>query len=697
MLSKLLNKKNKNKLESLFFPNSIAIIGASNDKNKIGGYIFSQIIKLNEIKAYPINVKWENIQNKKAYTNILEVKEKVDLVVIAIPSKFVIDSLNDCVKAGVKNIIIITAGFKEVGDEGKRREGEIKRIVKENDINLIGPNCLGFLNANIGLNCSFAKDLPSSGDIALISQSGAVIDAIIDWSFKENIGFSKIVSLGNMAGVDEVEMLKYLKDDDKTKAVIFYMETLENGDEFAEVLKEISLKKPVIIIKPGNSDLAKKAIGSHTGSLAQNNVLVKTLIEESNGILVENLDELFNIMVGLKSKFAKNNNLVILTNAGGPGVIATDSIENTSFSLYKLSDEEKEKFDFLPKEASLNNPIDILGDAKSDRYKLALEKIASNKNIGNILVLLTPQIMTDSENIANSIIEINKKYDDKSIVVSFIGEKEVKSAIDILNKNNVATFSTPSSAIKTLDKLYNWKYFKFSDDFKKYNFPEKKIEEIKQKLEGKSGLLDFTTTKEIFEKVLAIRLPKKEIIKHFEDIDKIKLEDNKKYVLKADSKEFVHKKELGGVILNVNKENYSKIAHDMFDKLFENAKEEFSITLEEQVSGVETIIGLKSDDNLGNFIMFGSGGTNVSVYKDISWSKCPLSKTIAKELVDKTKISILLNGFRGTKKVHLEHLYEVMNRLSYLQKLFPMIKEVDINPLIANENGVYLVDIKLIL
>ncbi|MCA9460087.1 MAG: CoA-binding protein, partial [Nanoarchaeota archaeon] len=403
------SKQKNNSLDGIFYPKSIAVIGASNEKTKIGGFIFSQIINLNNITKYPINVKSSTVQGLKAYERVSKIGKNVDLAIIVIPALFVIDSVKDCIKAGVKNIVIVSAGFKEVGEEGKKREEELKKLIQDEGINLIGPNCLGILNAENYLNCSFANEVPSFGDTALISQSGAVIDAIIDWSFKNNIGFSKIISLGNMAGIDALSILHYLKNDPKTKSIVFYMETLERGEEFGEVLREVSKKKPVIIIKPGNSENAKKAIGSHTGSLAQDNILIETLISENNGILVKNLNELFNVLIGLKANFATNNKLCILTNAGGPGVIATDGFENTSFELYRFSEKEKKQMNFLPKEASLNNPIDILGDAKSDRYIETLKVLDKNKNIDNIFVLLTPQMMTDNENIAKGILEISKK------------------------------------------------------------------------------------------------------------------------------------------------------------------------------------------------------------------------------------------------------------------------------------------------
>lgn len=693
MFKRILGKKNG--LDSIFYPKSICVIGASNDISKIGGYIFSQIKDLKDIKTYPINVKWQEIQSNKAYSNVLEIKKDIDLAIVAIPSNFVISTIKDCIEAKIKNLVIITAGFKESGEEGLEKEEEIRELVKKHNLNLIGPNCLGILNPKISLNCSFAKDIPKSGSTALISQSGAVIDAIIDWSFKSNIGFSKIVSLGNMAGVDELTILEYLKDDPKTESVVFYMETLERGQEFGKILRKISETKPVIIIKPGNSDNAKKAIGSHTGSLAQDNILVKTLIEENNGILVENLDELFNILVALKAKSQKNNKIVIVTNAGGPGVIATDILDKSGFELYKFSKEEKEQFNFLPTEASVNNPIDVLGDAKSDRYKKTLEQLENFEDIGNILVLLTPQIMTDSQNIANAISEVSKKSS-KNIHVCFLGSKQIKEGVEILNQNNIANYSTPSSAIRAMNYLLKYKNFDYTEkNCVRYKFDEKKIEKVNDKIKNKKGLLDYNLTKEIME-VFAIGLPEKIVVNNFSQIETIKLNPSKKYVLKADGQDLIHKKDVGGVVLNVDCENYKLELEDMFERL-DKVSSNYNITIEEQVEGVECIVGLKSDNNLGNFIMFGMGGTYVSVFKDINFGVCPLNKSSAKALIEHSKVFTLLNGFRGTKPIHFEHLYEILIRMSYMQEIFEQIKEVDLNPIMCSEKGIYLVDVKLIL
>lgn len=680
-----------NSLDNLFYPKSIAVIGASNDTSKIGGFILSQILTNKSIKTYPINIKEEIVQDQRAYRFTSDVKSTIDLAIIAIPANFVLNAVLDCVKAKIKNVVIISAGFKEVGEEGKHRENQLKEIIAKHKINVIGPNCLGFLNSEIKLNCSFAKDIPDFGGVALISQSGAVIDGIIDWSFKHKIGFSKIVSVGNMAGVDELQMLEYLKEDSKTTSIVFYMETLERGEKFGEVLKEISKKKPVIIIKPGTSDNAKKAIGSHTGSLAQDNILVETLIKENNGILVKSLNELFNVLIGLKTNnLPKDEKIVILTNAGGPGVIATDACFVNGFEIYRFNENEKKMFK-LPAEASLNNPVDMLGDAKSDRYLTTLESVSKMKGFSNVLILLTPQIMTDSLEIAKMVVKVSKKSD-KNFFSCFIGDKEIKSALDYFDENGFSNFQTPTDAISTMSFLKEYSLFNYDKKITKVKKNESELKTIEKRLKGESGLLDYSLTNEIME-YLGVEMPKKIVLTSINDMFEVELSHDKKYVLKIDGKDFVHKKEFGGVVLNVTSQNFEENVHKIFDK----NKKGISITIEEQVSGVEVIAGLKHDDNLGSFIMFGMGGTYVSVFKDINFATCPLSLVGAEKLVKKSKIYTLLNGYRDVKQVNLKKLYDVLVRLSYLQTIFPQIKEVDLNPIICNEKDVYLVDVKLII
>ncbi len=685
----------KHEYDNFFYPKSIAVVGASNKLEKIGGYIFSELIKNSEIEVFPVNVKWKEIQEKKAFTRLSEIKKPVSLAIIAIPAEHVLESIKDAIEANIKNIIIISAGFKEIGDEGELREEELKKLIWEGGLNVIGPNCLGILNSINMINCSFSKDLPQPGNIALISQSGAFIDAIIDWSLDNKIGFSKIASIGNMIDVDEIKLLKYLKEDTQTKAIAIYMESLKNGTDFAEILREISKEKPVVILNPGKSEESKKAILSHTGSLAPNSKLIEALIKENGGILTDSLTGLEDILIAFNSSLTPNKNTAIVTNAGGFGVITADSISKTDLVLCELSEKTIENLSFLPNSASFKNPVDILGDAKSQRYLKTIEILGKDEKVENIFVILTPQMMTDSKQIAEQLCEYKENNSEKCIFSSFVGGKEIDQACKIFKENSFANFKSPERAIYAVDKILNWKKFSYSDEIPTYNFNKEKISRLNEKIENEKGLLSESLSREIIEGVLAIKVPEKQYIDSFEDIIKIKLEENKKYVLKVNSKDIVHKIEVGGVIDGIDKNNFIETAEEMFDKMCEITRD-FTLTLEEHYEGTETILGLKNDELLGTFILFGFGGTYVNVIEDSNFSMCPLNHERAKKLVENSKVYDILKGYRGSLPIHFKHLHEIMVRLSFLPKLFPNIKEVDINPLICSSKGVYLADIKII-
>lgn len=681
-------------LYGLFYPESVAVVGASENVSKIGGYIFSQLLHLKNCELYPINIKNETIQGKKAFPSLEQLPKSVDLAVVAIPQAFVLETLEDCVKKNIKNIVIITAGFKETGPQGAQEEEKIKELVKKHKLNVIGPNCLGFLNPQIQLNASFAKEIPEFGSIGLISQSGAVVDALLDWSFEHHIGFSKVVSIGNMAGVNELDMLEYLSQDPNTHTIVFYMESLEDGEEFAKKLKKISRKKPVVILKPGNSKNAQKAIGSHTGSLAQDGVLVEKLITQNNGIFVKTIDELYNMLILLNSKTPKptSNNLAIVTNAGGPGVIATDMLDKTSLQLAKLDHStKKELASLLPDAASPHNPVDVLGDATSKRYVNTIKVLLKKKEVGSILVLLTPQIMTDSGNLAREIVEILKTAK-KPIMTSFLGGKEVQEAHHIFKEHAIPHFSTPNQALQALNYFTIYHNFNFSDKLIAPEISTSQIDKIKKILAKKQGLLDYKTTKKILQ-TLHITPIEKTYLETKEDILTTTLPTNTQYVLKAE--QVLHKKEENAVHTSITSLNFQEVALEMFSQL-ESKGFVPTLTLEQKYVGKEAIIGLKSHGDLGKFIMFGTGGSYVSVYNDITFSQAPLTKKEAVKLVESTHIAKLLKGHRGERGIDLPQLYELLVKLSFLQTYFEEIEEVDCNPVICNEKGLYLVDVKLL-
>lgn len=684
----MLSQKNpKEALKSLFYPKSLAVIGASEDTSKIGGFIFSQALKVSSLKSYPINMKAPQIQGEKAYAHVSEIKKNIDLAVIVIPQAFVLEALDDCIKSKIKNIVIITAGFKEVGEEGAKIEREITNLAQKHNLNIIGPNCLGFLNPEINLNASFAKDLPNIGDLALVSQSGAVIDALIDWSFSKNIGFSKVISCGNMAGVSTLDFLDYLYHDEKTKTICFYMETIEQGEEFGKLLRKVTKKKKVIIIKPGKSQNAQKAIGSHTGSLAQNGILVEKLIKENGGILVDTFEELYNVFIGLKYLEVKGKKTAIITNAGGPGVISTDALDLSHLELFSFNEAQKKSImKNLPIAASPNNPIDVLGDAKADRYLNALKAVNSIETIDNIIILLTPQMMTPCLEIAKEIVKFSKTSK-KCISSVFLGGFEIREALEYFEHENFPNFRTPSEAIKTLDTLYKYYSFDFKDKLEEFEFSQRKISTARKEIKDTKGLLTYSQTKKILS-CLEIELPEKNIFRSKKEIVETLLKSGKKYVLKAEG--IVHKKEMEAVKLGITSLTFQEEALAMFDRT-----KGAELTLEEQVSGHEVIVGLQQND-LGKFVMFGMGGSYVSVFNDVHFSLAPLSYKKAKNLIRESKVYQLLKGVRGEHPIDFESLVEVLVRVSYIQKLFPEIKEVDLNPIICDKDGAYLVDVKLL-
>ncbi|MCH8519273.1 MAG: acetate--CoA ligase family protein [Nanoarchaeota archaeon] len=670
-------------IHNLFYPSSIAIVGASNDTSKIGGFMFEQIKDHPSITAYAVNSKGEEIQSRESYKSIIEIEDDVEVAIIVIPKQFVLNILHECALKKISKVVIISAGFKEVGEEGKKLEQEITTFCKNNNITLIGPNCLGFLNAELKLNASFAKDIPQSGGVALVSQSGAVIDAIIDWSFAHNIGFSKIISVGNMAGVTQHDFLEYLMQDDKTKSIVFYLESLEEGKKFQELLNKTTPLKPVFILHPGKSVNAQNAIGSHTGSLAHNYELIKTIYSYSNTILVEGFDELFSHLTALKTKLPTGNKILIITNAGGPGVIATDCLDDFNLHKYTLTNEERELFKELPQAASLENPVDILGDADPKRYSYALNTALKTQADG-FLILLTPQMMTNSKAIAQEIIELDKETN-KPIYCCFLGSKEVKDALSYFDLTNVAYFSSPRAALESYSKLLTYNTSKPLLTNSKSS-PQRNIEVQKK------GLLNQEETLKIC-KQLGLKTPKTYLLNSVHDIYTTNFDPHCTYFVKADN--ILHKKDVGAVKPHIQPEELVPTLEEMFST-FSKENPDVTIIVQEEIKGIEVIAGLKCDESLGNFLLFGSGGTAVDIFKDISFAPTPITTEISQKVINSTLISKLLHGYRGDEAVNIEDLQQALEKISYLPSMYENLVEVDCNPIIVNKEGAYLVDVKLL-
>lgn len=687
-------------LDPFFNPKSLAIIGASDREDSVGYAVLYNVLQSGfKGSVYPVNVNRDRVHNLKAYKSIKLIEGDVDLVVIAIPAKFVLASVKEAIEKQVKAIVIITAGFKEIGEDGKRVEEEIKRIVKENKVRLIGPNCLGIINTddNIKLNATFGNAMPDKGEIAFMSQSGALCTAVLDYAKYENLGFSKFVSYGNKADVDEVDLLEYLRDDEATKIILMYLEDVKRPREFIDVCKEIVWKKqkPILVLKAGRSIEAARAVSSHTGSLAGSDNLYKALFEQAQIIRVEQVKDMFNIAKAFVSTYVPDNNrMVILTNAGGPGIISTDALVANGLKIAEIGEKTyNELKSFLPPESSLKNPVDILGDATDERYKKSLEALLHDEQVDGVLVLLTPQFMTKPLEIAKILPEIYKKSK-KTIITSFMGTYVVNEAVEYLKSNRIYNFTYPEEAAVALSKMVKYKdLIKSKDDaIQKIDVNEVECKALLNEYLKNEDKIYLTQEKsDRLLKCYKVPVVPSLIINDKADIDKIKDVVDYPCVMKIISKDIVHKVDAGCVKLGVkNKEEAIKA----FDEIISNAKKFKNDVLIEGIyiqkmigKGVEVIIGGGRDDALGPYVMFGLGGTYVELFKDVTFKLVPLRRFDAKDMIESTNCYKILRGYRNIPPSDIDSVVNTILKISQMLYDITHICEIDINPLMVFEDG----------
>ena len=439
-------------LNNMFKPESVAVIGASNTPGKVGYIIVDNLINDGfEGKIYPVNPKGGEILGKQAYASIKDIPEKVDLAIITIPSVFVNETVKDCGEAGVENMVVITAGFKEVGEEGAKMEAELTALGEKYGINIIGPNSLGITDSHTPLNGSFSQMMPPKGNMAFISQSGAMMVAIIDWSVTSGIGFSKVISLGNKAGVNEIELLQYLAEDDETKVIICYLESISDDDDFVRTMRETAVKKPIIVLKSGSSSAGAEAASSHTGALAGSDLAFDTAFGQSGIMRVETMAELFDLGLAFsKAPLPEGSNVAIITNAGGGGVLTVDAMEKAGLDLVKFDEETTAKLkECIPDEGSANNPIDVLGDAPVQRYQESLDIVLHDDRVDSLIVMVCPTASADPDGIAQAILD-GRKDSKKPIIVVNMGGPSFEDANEVLRENGIPTYVFPETAVHAL-------------------------------------------------------------------------------------------------------------------------------------------------------------------------------------------------------------------------------------------------------
>jgi acetyltransferase len=720
-------------LSKLFSPRSVAVIGASRSQKKLGSIVLRNIITAGfKGSIYPVNPNAETVQHLKCYPDIASLPDVPELAVVAIPSAFVIDTIHELGKKGTKNAVVFAAGFKEIGHEGAKLEAKLVETAKKYEINLLGPNCLGFVN-NIGdINATFSHLEKHVGNLRFLSQSGAIASSVFDWAQSMNLGFSEFITLGNKACLSENDVLSYwlhdkseiaaakefyLKDKrlSKVAPIGMYLESIEEGEDFLNTVSQLSLHHPVFLLKPGKSKAAKKAMQSHTGAIAGEDSVLDAALDEASVIRCEGIEDMFDLAQAFSWENAPvGPNVAIVSNAGGPAVISSDFVESEGLNLVEIEPKVKERLQkYLPKEASLLNPIDVLGDAFASRYASAIDIILGQTTVNALIVILTPQIMTEIYLTAEFISRLSSVHK-KPIICAFMGGADVEKGERVLHMHKIPTFRYPERAVKALGKMWKWK--KNSLD---RAISIKRLTQYMPPIH--SDTADLVRINEIFEisrrqnsaslnnfeanevlKSWGIHTPPSDVVTDFERAYEFVQEHDFPVVLKISAPGLLHKKDIGGVIAHIDSkaklDASLKIMQETIHGLPAHLREHSSIQIQKEVlEGIEVIIGVKKDKHFGHVLMFGAGGTYAEVIQDRNLHLLPLDVHSAERLVSRSKIYNILKGYRGDKEYALKKLYFLIEQISELILTFPELEEFEINPVIITHDNVYAVDGKAIL
>ncbi|MFA4955561.1 MAG: bifunctional acetate--CoA ligase family protein/GNAT family N-acetyltransferase [Candidatus Methanoperedens sp.] len=694
-------------LDSIFNPKSIALIGASDEEGSVGYILMKNLTEMGYTgHVYPVNIRKQEILGLKAYPSVSKLPYIVDLAIIATPAITVPDIIEECGTFGIKGIIIISAGFKEAGASGKALEMRILEIKNKYNMRIIGPNCLGIIHPDINLNATFIPKKQKPGSIAFISQSGALGSAILDLATHENISFSNFVSVGSMIDVDFGDLIDYFGTDPKTRSILMYIEGITDARKFMSAARHFSRTKPIIVVKSGRSVESAKAAASHTGAITGEDMVYDAAFKRAGIVRVKDIADLFNCAEAIgKQPLPRGPNLAIITNAGGPGVMASDAIIAQGGKLAQLSAATIEKLNsVLPPHWSKGNPVDILGDAKAKRYEAAAEACFTDENVDGVLIIYTPQGGSDPAEIAEKIMDLYRtnKFS-KPYLTSFMGYEDVEKANHILTENSVPNYSTPEQAVATYMYMYQYKrnlelLYETPVELPVDSVPPKQplLSIIRNAVKEDRYILTETESKKFLE-YYNIPVVKTKVAKTADEAAISASQTGYPVAVKILSPQITHKTDVGGVRLDINSEPELR---SVFDEIIKSVKEHNpeahiqGVTVQKMVrqKGIEIILGAKTDSLFGPVIMFGRGGIDVEIYKDVGIGLLPLNQTLARRMMEETKVFQLLKGYRNIPPANIKLLEEIIVRFSQMMVDFPQLKEFEINPLFIDENEALALD-----
>ena len=689
-----------NSLEHFFTPASVAVVGASTKPGKVGYRLLENLVEAGfRGPIYPVNPHAQEILGLRCYPTVLKIEGGVDLAVVVVPAAAVLEVVEQCGQKGIDSAIVISAGFKESGPEGVERERQLAALARRHGIRVVGPNCLGIIATpgragGSGLNASFAPGFPNRGNIALMSQSGALATAIIDWSLQQHIGFSKFVSFGNGVDVGVVDLLRAWENDPDTSVIVAYVEGLPNGPEFMRVARQVSAKKPVIIVKSGSTQAGARAVSSHTGSLAGSEQAYTAAFLQSGVIRARSVEELFDFAVAFAYQGPpKGRQVAVLTNAGGPGIMTTDALERAGLRLAGIDPGTVEKLRrSLPSASNFYNPIDVLGDADAERYNLAAEAVLEDENVQAMVALLTPQAVTEPKETAEGLVKLASATD-KPVLASFMGGEAMAEASSILAANQVPNYAYPERAAEALRAMAGYREWleEPPDEIPRVVADTDAVEAVfaAARREGRVNLGE-TEAREVL-RAYGFQVPESKLARTAEEAARLAEEIGYPVVMKIASPDILHKSDIGGVRLGIQD---AQQAQDAFELMLLRARRFLptadlrGVSVQETVrGGREVIIGSSRDPQFGPLVMFGLGGIYVEVLKDVSFRVAPFGERHARKMIEEIRSAALLWGARGERPADIDAIVHCLLTVSQLVSEHPDIVELDINPLKVREPG----------